>query len=781
MKRYMKKIHTGIIVIAAFVAVLGLVHTGVISTNIAYATGDHSTCTDPNPERDLSGSLTNAGGGSITNKSSVCSYPVGLASYKMFNSNIATQILIDSDLKTIAPKSTVTFTVDIPACAYQIDLFYGDLIVSFANGARYSDRLLAAEQRGKDNYCATETPKLEITKSAPYSIEKGNDIEFTFTVKNTGNVEAKNVVVTDSIQDGLTYKSSNPANTCSIVAGRVNDIECNLGTIAANATKTFKVVFTTASTLACDSKIINRAEVKGTSVSKVDSNTTETKVKCHTEPYTFTVVCAANATQVTTGTNVVWTATDTATGTKTYSWSGTNDLSGATSVVNKTYTSAGTKNATVEVTSQGVTKSATCKIVVKTPPVVPNPTVVCTATPSSAKTGETITWGSSATGGSGSGYTYSWTGTNGLSASTATTTKVYTTTGTKTGTVTVTDSNGKTDSAQCSVTITETPVIPNDPQVVCAANPSSGNIGTNVVWTATATGGNNVYTYSWSGTDGLSATTATTSKTYTTVGTKDATVVVTSNGKTATSTCSMNITTPPVIPPPSSTATFDAVCVVNPTNPRLNETVTFRVDPFGGSNEVYTYSWSGDELISGTGQSVSKAYTTTGVKEARVVITSGNRSITKTCTVTISNSNVTVTTIPNQVAGVYLTQVPYTGLKENALIALAIMAAIGSMGLIAFMYTKKRNEYAYAVASTAVESKKIPAVDAAAVLSTAVESYARSQSASISADAIEAIVKASNGNVDWAKAVINQVVSAHNQNDWTLITLDSVRKIYPHI
>lgn len=89
----------------------------------------------------------------ITNKSELCEYPVGFASYEKFNENIDDQTLFDSSTTIIKPGETITLTVTVPACASQLDLFYGDLITSFAGGARYGVRLLDALHINGTQYC----------------------------------------------------------------------------------------------------------------------------------------------------------------------------------------------------------------------------------------------------------------------------------------------------------------------------------------------------------------------------------------------------------------------------------------------------------------------------------------------------------------------------------------------------------------------------------------------------------------------------------------------------
>jgi len=60
--------------------------------------------------------------------------------------------------------------------------------------------------------------------------------------------------------------------------------------------------------------------------------------------------------------------------------------------------------------------------------------------------------------------------------------------------------------------------------VNCQPSPQIANIGEQITWTASPIPFSNLYTYSWSGDDGLSGSGQTVTKTYLTTGTKTATV-----------------------------------------------------------------------------------------------------------------------------------------------------------------------------------------------------------------------------------------------------------------
>lgn len=95
----------------------------------------------------------------VVNISQSCSYDVGLAIYQKFDEEINNQVLFSSQTANIGPNTTLYLgPLALPDCAAQIDLFYGPLIPSFANGERYGSRLLDWEHVGGTNYCVPPPP-----------------------------------------------------------------------------------------------------------------------------------------------------------------------------------------------------------------------------------------------------------------------------------------------------------------------------------------------------------------------------------------------------------------------------------------------------------------------------------------------------------------------------------------------------------------------------------------------------------------------------------------------
>jgi hypothetical protein len=144
--------------------------------------------------------------------------------------------------------------------------------------------------------------------------------------------------------------------------------------------------------------------------------------------------CSANPVTIYPNQGTTWTSSVSGgTGVYTYSWSGTDSLVGLSSSASKVYTVAGTKSASVLVTSGSQSKSVNCSNTVN----VSSVTATCTPSPASQGIGQNVTWTVVPSGGTGS-YNYSWSGSDGLSGSGASVTMPYVTAGTKSASVTVT-------------------------------------------------------------------------------------------------------------------------------------------------------------------------------------------------------------------------------------------------------------------------------------------------------------------------------------------------------
>jgi len=146
-----------------------------------------------NPEADLSGSIFDGSKGKVTNSSHYCKYKVGLASYEKFDEIIDNQKLFDSATGIVEPKSSVELHVETPSCAYQIDLFYGDVLLSL-DGQRYGTRLLDAKHLNSGaGYCGeVVAPSCDAFTSAPTGITEGESSLLTWETTNATRVVINN-------------------------------------------------------------------------------------------------------------------------------------------------------------------------------------------------------------------------------------------------------------------------------------------------------------------------------------------------------------------------------------------------------------------------------------------------------------------------------------------------------------------------------------------------------------------------------------------------------------
>lgn len=146
-----------------------------------------------NPEEDLSGYIFDGTKGKVANSSDYCSYDVGLASYEKFDEVIDNQKLFDSDLGVIGPKSDLYLEVAVPQCAYQIDLFYGELLTSL-DGQRYGERKLDWDHLQSElGYCGeVSVPSCDLLTATPGTITAGNSLVLTWETSNATEARLNN-------------------------------------------------------------------------------------------------------------------------------------------------------------------------------------------------------------------------------------------------------------------------------------------------------------------------------------------------------------------------------------------------------------------------------------------------------------------------------------------------------------------------------------------------------------------------------------------------------------
>ncbi len=132
-----------------------------------------------------------------------------------------------------------------------------------------------------------------------------------------------------------------------------------------------------------------------------------------------------------------------------------------------------------------------------------------------------------------------------------------------------------------------------NPTSACYPDSDTAIVGFPVTWTVATVNLNNP-TYSWSGTDGLSGTTATNIFTYMTPGAKTAAVDITStktvNGVPQQTTSRIQCNQAVDV---SNYGTIGGSCFPDKTSVAVHEYVTWTVIPAGGSGSFKAYTWDG--------------------------------------------------------------------------------------------------------------------------------------------------------------------------------------------
>lgn len=162
--------------------------------------------------------------------------------------------------------------------------------------------------------------------------------------------------------------------------------------------------------------------------------------------------------------------------------------------------------------------------------------------------------------------------------------------------------------------------------VDCQANPTTAYTLQDISWDVSVFGGAPPFQYAFDGTDNFTVSGQSMSRTfsalkaYATPGIKTSKLTVSSSDGQSIGGqsifpyyCKGAVGTPNVT---ILQGVSSISCSASPQNPKVGDTVTWRVDlvPLG----TYSYSWSGTDGLSGSAQTITKKYTTAGVKNARV-------------------------------------------------------------------------------------------------------------------------------------------------------------------
>ena len=235
-----------------------------------------------------------------------------------------------------------------------------------------------------------------------------------------------------------------------------------------------------------------------------------------------------------------------------------------------------------------------------------------------------------------------------------------------------------------------TPVV-NTLDASCVISPNNVYVNDSVTISANVSGGNGNYTYYWSGSDGISGSSQVITGRFTSSGSKTVSLTVTSNNQSVTRTCSAYVNQNNNYyynSPTYYNNNLTATCSANSSNANVGDNVVWTVYPNGGIGS-YTYSWNGsDNLSYGNAYQIQQRYLTSGYKTATVTVYSTNgQTVTATCNTNIAGSTINGGT---PISGVYLNEVPATGIEFNTKVALYILGLVLWSAFIGFIIVERK-------------------------------------------------------------------------------------------
>ena len=420
----------------------------------------------------------------------------------------------------------------------------------------------------------------------------------------------------------------------------------------------------------------------------------------------------------------------------------------------------------------------------------------CSVSPSNPEVGDYVSWSASASRGTGN-FSYSWSGTNNLSGTSASVSKSYNSQGLKNGSVTIT-SGTQSITKNCSVFVDQDVEQDDDLNVTCVPDGGIFDTDERVTWQAIVSGGDGNYTYDWSGTDGLDGNSRTESISYDDDGTKRANVSVRSgDGQVDTASCDIFVEEED----DDNDNDFDITCEVSDTRIEEGDRVTIEVDIDGG-NSPFDIEWDGDiddiDDFDDEDQRQTVRIDDEGRYDLEVEVTDddGRRRTDECRTIIVSDEDddddndddvdVSVTSFTGgttgRVAGVALSQIPYTGLTDNPVLN-AILYSLAGLTLLVIgsvsLYILRRREIVPAFAGS-VENRETTYYTEDEIVES-LEDVAFKKRTVISVDAIDTIVLRSKHNKVKALMLLNKAITKAKENisddAWIVISRQKIADI----
>jgi hypothetical protein len=409
---------------------------------------------------------------------------------------------------------------------------------------------------GSKSISLAQTNAVRLSVGSASSVAPGSSVDLNVSIDSSNSSQSPTDVQWDFIyspsnitsivwkSDGQAVTSAGKSVTCAVISA--GDYRCfvagfNSNTIGNGILGTITATITNspATSFSINFSRLSASNIDGQSIPITGINGVIT-IKQETNQDPLTATCHSSVTSSFVGSSVRWTANAAGgTGAYQYEWSGSENLSGNSSSANISYTTEGSKTASVRVVSGTEQTTAECPTVTINKQ---NITGWCGVSVSSLSGGVyNINWSSSARTQAATTTKYSWSGTDELTSSNSTANKKYTSQGFKSGNLNIqSGTQSLTLNCGANVSVNATPV--NGVRTLIGrCSPSVS--GMKVTWNASGSGGNaaNPVTYSWIGTDGLATTTPRVQFTYSTEGIKTATATIQSGNQSLILTCQAKV------------------------------------------------------------------------------------------------------------------------------------------------------------------------------------------------------------------------------------------------
>lgn len=478
---------------------------------------------------------------------------------------------------------------------------FSTIVVIAAVGA------LFAYVNASASYYPVRGCELTIQKSVDTTKAYDGDIlTYTLNIKNvgTGNCTGGGVKIEDTVDSRLefvrewrTYNIAPGYGSSPVYTSATRILTWNADVLEPGETGSISWEAKVVNTTCAVKEVQNIARITSWEYnwSWVYSNTVVTDVSSKSCG-DFTLICETSAVEAEINESVHYVVTVEPPAGASYAWSGTDGLVGSTMTVSKAYSSIGTKNATVTVVKNGITKQASCSVKIIEKPIPKECKLKITkhVDKSTALNGETLTYKiafenigtKNCTGGGvkiedtldtkidfiSESHTSNVVGGYGSTPLYNASTRILTWNADvlvpgESGEV---EWKGKVTTSSCTATNLKniarisayelnwnwinsnevsTSVTSNDCTDLvlrCDVSPNSGLVGDSFTWKGIPSGGTGKYTYSWTGSDGLTGSTQSVSKVYSSAGSKTGSVTVVSGSRTKTASCDISVVEKPV-------------------------------------------------------------------------------------------------------------------------------------------------------------------------------------------------------------------------------------------